>query len=72
MTTRIEMYTVPLIAAILFGASVLISTSITTIPVSAQVDQETANKQLDQAIKALESGDTEGAKTHIEAAQGSL
>jgi len=72
MTTRIEMYSVALIAAILFGVSVLISTSMTTILVSAQVDQETANKQLDQAMKALESGDSAAADGYMKEADKTL
>jgi cellobiose-specific phosphotransferase system component IIA len=44
----------------------------TTIPVSAQVDQETANKQLDQAMKALESGDNAAAEGYMKEANKTL
>jgi hypothetical protein len=44
----------------------------TTIPVSAQVDQETANKQLDQAMKALESGDNAAAEGYMKEADKTL
>ena len=55
MTAKIQTYILAFGITVLFGVSVLISTSMTTIPVGAQVDQETANKQLDQAMKALDS-----------------
>jgi hypothetical protein len=55
MTAKIQTYILAFGIVVLFGVSVLISTSMTTIPVGAQVDQETANKQLDQAMKALDS-----------------
>ena len=46
------------ISAVLFGLGVLISTSMTTTADGqAVVDQEKINRQLEQALKALDSGD---------------
>jgi hypothetical protein len=52
------MYTVAVIVVVLFGLGVLISTSMTTTADGqAVVDQEKINRQLEQALKALDSGD---------------
>jgi cellobiose-specific phosphotransferase system component IIA len=72
MTAKIQTYIVAFGIAVLFGVSILISTSMTTIPVSAQVEQETANKQLDQAIKALDSGDNAAAEGYMKEADKAL
>ena len=61
------MNTVAIIAAILFGLGVLISTSMTTTADGqAVVDQEKINRQLEQALKALDSGDIAAARGYLE------
>ena len=59
------MNTVAIIAAILFGLGVLISTSMTADG-QAVVDQEKINRQLEQALKALDSGDIAAAEGYLE------
>ncbi|MGA7541635.1 MAG: hypothetical protein WBW34_01100 [Nitrososphaeraceae archaeon] len=55
------------IAAVLFGLGVLISTSMTTTADGqAVVDQEKINRQLKQALKALDSGDIAAAEGYLE------
>jgi hypothetical protein len=55
------------IAAVLFGLGVLISTSMTTTADGqAVVDQEKINRQLEQIVKALDSGDIAAAKGYLE------
>ncbi len=55
------------IAAVLFGLGVLISTSMTpTAGGQAVVDQEKINRQLEQALKALDSGDIAAAEGYLE------
>jgi hypothetical protein len=56
---------VTLIAAVLFGLGVLISTSMTTTA-DGHVDQEKINRQLEQALKALDSGDIAAAEGYLE------
>lgn len=63
MTARIQTYTVAVIAAVLFGVSVLISTSMTSTA-DGQV-QEKTNRQLEQVVKALDSGDIAAAKGYM-------
>jgi hypothetical protein len=54
------------IAAVLFGLGVLISSSIiTTADGQAVVDQEKINWQLEQAEKALDSGDFAAAEGYL-------
>jgi outer membrane protein assembly factor BamD (BamD/ComL family) len=58
---------VTVIAALLFGLGVLISTSMTTTADGqAVVDQEKINRQLEQALKALDSGDIAAAEGYLE------
>jgi hypothetical protein len=66
------MNTVAIIAAVLFGLGVLISTSMTTTADSqAVVDQEKINRQLEQVVKALDSGDIAAAEEYLkETVQG--
>jgi hypothetical protein len=66
------MNTVVVIAAVLFGFGVLISTSMTTIANGqAVVDKEKINRQLEQVLKALDSGDIAAAEEYLkETAQG--
>jgi hypothetical protein len=72
VTTRIQTYTVAVIAAILIGLGVLTSTGmITTADGQAAVDQEKINRQLEQVVKALDSGDITAAEKYLkETAQG--
>lgn len=61
------MDTVAIIPAVLFGLGVLISTSMTTTADGqAVVDQEKINRQLEQVMKALDSGDIAAAKGYLE------
>ncbi len=61
------MNTVAIIAAILFGLGVLISTSMTTTADGqAVVDQEKIKRQLEQVVKALDSGDIAAARGYLE------
>jgi hypothetical protein len=61
------MNTVAIIAAVLFGLGVLISTSMTTTADGqAVVDQEKIKRQLEQVVKALDSGDIAAAKGYLE------
>jgi Tfp pilus assembly protein PilF len=59
---------VTVIAAVLFGLGVLISTSMTTTTADGQAvaDQEKTNRQLEQALKALDSGDIAAAEGYLE------
>jgi uncharacterized membrane-anchored protein YhcB (DUF1043 family) len=58
VAARIQTYTVAIIAAVLFGLGVLIGAVMTrTAEGQAAVDQEKINKQLEQVVKALDSGD---------------
>ena len=83
MTTSIRTkYTVGIITAVLFGVWTLIMTNsggpITFVssPLSAAAssvgDPGAAKMHVDEAMKSLQAGDTEGAKMHAQAAQGSL
>jgi hypothetical protein len=57
VTARIQTYTVAVFAAVLSGLGVLISIGMTTTADSqAVVDQEKINRQLEQVVKALDSG----------------
>jgi molybdopterin-guanine dinucleotide biosynthesis protein len=62
------MYTVAVIVVVLFGLGVLISTSMTTTTADGQtvVDQEKINRQLEQVLKALDSGDIVAAEGYLE------
>jgi hypothetical protein len=67
------MNTVAIIAAVLFGLGVLISTSMTTTTADGQavVDQEKINRQLEQVVKALDSDDIAAAGEYLkETVQG--
>jgi uncharacterized membrane-anchored protein YhcB (DUF1043 family) len=57
VTGRVQSYTMA-VSAVLFGLGVLIGTVITrTADSQASVDQEKINRQLEQVVKALDSGD---------------
>jgi hypothetical protein len=66
------MNTVAVIAVVLSGLGVLISTSMTTTADGQPVvDQEKINKQLERVVKALDSGDNAAAVEYLkETAQG--
>jgi hypothetical protein len=67
VTTRIQTYTSAIIPAVLFELGVLISAGMTTsVDGQAAVDKEKINRQLDQVIKALDSGDTAAAVKYLE------
>jgi Tfp pilus assembly protein PilF len=67
VTARIRTYTIAIIPAVLFGLDVLISAGMTrTADSQAAVDKEKINRQLEQAVKALDSGDIAAAKAYLE------
>jgi hypothetical protein len=73
VAARIQTYTVAVNAAVLVGLGVLISTSMTTTAYGqAVVDQEKINRQLEQALKALDSGDIAAAVGYLEETVQSL
>jgi outer membrane protein assembly factor BamD (BamD/ComL family) len=71
VTAKIQKYTMTVIA-VLFGLAVLISTGMTTTADGqASVDQEKIIRQLDQVMRALDSGDIAAAAEYLkETAQG--
>ena len=71
MTARIQTYTVAIIPAVLFGLGLLMNTGMTTADGQAAADHEKINRQLEQAMKALDSGDIAAAAKYLEeTAQG--
>jgi hypothetical protein len=66
VTARIQTYTSAIIPAVLFELGVLISAGMTTSVDGQAVDKEKINRQLDQVIKALDSGDTAAAVKYLE------
>jgi hypothetical protein len=66
VTARIRTYTIAIIPAVLFGLDVLISAGMTrTADSQAAVDKEKINRQLEQAVKALDSGDIAAAEKYL-------
>jgi hypothetical protein len=66
VTARIQTYTIVIIPAVLFGLDELISAGMTRIADSqAVVDKEKINRQLEQAVKALDSGDIAAAEEYL-------
>jgi hypothetical protein len=66
VTARIQTYTVTITPAVLFGLDILINAD-----GQAAVDQEKINRQLEQVMKALDSGDIAAAVKYLEeTAQG--
>jgi hypothetical protein len=61
-TARIQTHAV----AVLFGLGVLMSTSMTTKADGQPVDQEKINRQLEQVMKALDSGDIAAARGYLD------
>ena len=83
MMSRNQLHKVAGVAiAVLFGASGIIMGSANHFPFALPAatataaggggDQATAKMHLGEAIKALQAGDTAGAKMHAQAAQDSL
>jgi hypothetical protein len=71
VTARIQTHTVAMIAAVLFGLGVLITVDMTTTADGQPVDQEKVNRQLEQVVKALDSGDIAAAEEYLkETVQG--
>ena len=66
MTARIQTYTVAIIPAVLFGLGILINAGMTTADGQAAVDHEKINRQLEQAMKALDSDDIAAAVKYLE------
>jgi hypothetical protein len=72
---RNHSYEVAVAMAVLFGVSVLIGGNVTPFAFaspSSAGDQGAAKLHLGEAIKALQAGDTAGAKMHAQFAQDSL
>jgi hypothetical protein len=66
VTVSIQTHIVAVIAAVLFGLGVLISTGMTTTADGqAVVDQEKISRQLEQVMKALDSGDVAAAEKYL-------
>jgi hypothetical protein len=65
-TAGVQSYTVAVIVAVLFGLGVLISTGMTTTADGQSVvDQEKIIRQLEQVVKALDSGDIATAEEYL-------
>jgi hypothetical protein len=73
VAARIQTYTVAVNTAVLFGLGVLIGTAMTTRTADGQAaaDREKINRQLEQVVKALDSGDIAAAVEYLkETAKG--
>ena len=71
VTARIQTHKVAIIPAVLFGLGILINAGMTTADGQAAVDHEKINRQLEQVMKALDSGDIAAAMKYLEeTAQG--
>jgi hypothetical protein len=68
MTPMAQIYKVAVAMAVLFGVSGLIISNVGSIASA----QETANKQLEEASKALDSGDNAGAEGFLIEANNTL
>jgi hypothetical protein len=67
VTASIQMYTIAIIPAVLFELGVLISAGVTTsADGQAAVDKEKINRELEQIMKALDSGDKGAAVKYLE------
>jgi hypothetical protein len=72
VTARIQTCTDAIIPAVLVGLCILINAGMTTADGQAAVDQEKINRQLVQALKALDSGDIAAAVGYLEETGQSL
>jgi uncharacterized protein HemY len=70
MTLMVQTFRLAIAMAVLFGVTGLIISSVS--PVAFAQDKETANKQMDEAMKALDSGDNAGAMGYLQEANQSL
>jgi hypothetical protein len=68
MTIMIQTIRIAITMAVLFGITGLIVSNVGQIASA----QETANKQLDEAIKALDSGDSAAAQGYLQEANQTL
>jgi hypothetical protein len=69
LTARIQTHTGAIISAVLFGLGVLVSAGMKTTADGQPVDQ--VNRQLEQVVKALDSGDIAAAVEYLkETVQG--
>ena len=66
VTARIRTYTIAIIPALLFGLDVLINVGMTrTADSQAAADKEKINRQLEQAVRALDSGDIAASEEYL-------
>jgi hypothetical protein len=70
MTLMVQTFRLAIAMAVLFGVTGLVISNVD--PVAFAQTQETANKQLDEAMKALDSGDNEGAMGYLQEANQTL
>jgi hypothetical protein len=71
LTARIQTHTGAIIPAVIFGLGVLVSAGMTTTADGQPADQEKVNRQLEQVVKALDSGDIAAAMEYLkETVQG--
>jgi cellobiose-specific phosphotransferase system component IIA len=69
MTLMVQTFKIAIAMAVLFGVGLIISN---VGPIASASDQETANKQLDEALKSLDSGDNAGAEGDLIEANSTL
>ncbi|HEY6405232.1 MAG TPA: hypothetical protein VIX38_04065 [Nitrososphaeraceae archaeon] len=65
-----QIYNISIAVAVLFGVTGLIISNVD--PVAFAQTQETANKQMDEAMKALDSGDNAAAEGYMTEADKTL
>jgi hypothetical protein len=65
----VQTFKIAIAMAVLFGVGLIISN---VGPIASASDQETANKQLDEALKSLDSGDNAGAEGDLIEANSTL
>jgi cellobiose-specific phosphotransferase system component IIA len=68
ITSMVQNFRLAIAMAVLFGVSELIISNIGAVAFA----QETANKQIDEAVKALESGDNAAAEGFLQEANQTL
>jgi outer membrane protein assembly factor BamD (BamD/ComL family) len=66
VTARTQAYRIAIIPAVLFGLDSIISAGMTTADGQAAVDKEKINRLIEQAMKALDSGDNAAAVKYLE------
>jgi uncharacterized protein HemY len=69
MTLMVQTFKIAIAMAVLFGVGLIISN---VGPIASASDQEMANKQLDEALKSLDSGDNAGAEGDLIEANSTL